>query len=165
MLRRAAVTLTTLGLAIGLTAAPAVAHEGHHHGSPGQNKATFALQCPGVGELTIEVTAVGQGRGVGRIVEGGKGVLIPTVATFEIRNAATGAVLSQETEEFAPGQRKMATTTCTGEFFRGTVAEVAEFDPDFAAELRDMGLADTDVVVAGISVDVLLRGPIARSGR
>lgn len=165
-LRRTAVTLAALGLALTVGAAPAAAHEGHEgtdRTRPGQNKDVIALHCKGVGDLTVEVTSAGMGRGVGRIVEGGKGVLIPTVATFEVRNDTTGELIASETEEFARGQRKLATTTCTATFFTGTLAEVEEFDPEFAAFLRELGLADDgDVITAQATVQALLRGRIAR---
>jgi hypothetical protein len=168
LLRRTAVTLAGLGLALTVGAAPAAAHEGHEGEekmSPGQNKDVIPLHCEGVGDLTVEVTSANKGRGVGRIIEGGKGVLIPTVATFEVRNETTGEVLESEVEEFAPGQRKMRTTTCTAEFFRGTLADVAEFDPEFAEFLAGQGVAETDLIVAEASVEALLRGPIAKSRR
>lgn len=166
LLRRTVTTLSALGLALVLGAAPAAAHEGHEEGgSPGQNKDVIPLICEGVGALTVEVTSAGEGRGVGRIIEGGKGVLIPTVATFEVRNVRTGAVLLSETETFAPGQRKMRTTTCTAEFFRGTLAQLAGFDPEFAAFLREMGVRENDVIVGGATVEALLRGPVAKSRR
>lgn len=167
LLRRTAATLTGLGLALTLGVAPAAAHEGHEEeGGPGQNKDVFSLHCEGVGDVTIEVTSAGEkGRGVGRIIEGGKGVLIPTLATFEVINETTGDVLESSVEEFAPGQRDRGTTTCSTEFFRGTVAQVEVLDPEFADFLRELEVAESDVIVAQLSVDVLLRGPIAKSGR
>lgn len=169
MLRRTAVILTTLGLALTFTAAPVAAHEGHEgheKRNPGQNKEVISLRCDGVGELTVQVTSAGEGRGVGRIIEGGKGVLIPRVFTFEIRNETTDQILESEVEELGPGQRSKRTTTCAAdEFFRGTVAEIAEFDPDYAEELRAIGVRETDVIVARLTVEASLRGPIARGGR
>ncbi len=165
LLRRAVATFTALGVALTLAAAPAAAHEGHEDRARGRNKEVFVVQCHGVGTLTIEVTSAGEGRGVGRIIEGGKGVLIPTIAVFEVRNETTGAVLSSEAQEFSGGQQKLDTTTCTSTVFTGTLADIELFDPEFAAELREAGVSETDVIVAEITVQVLLRGPIARSGR
>ena len=163
MFRRTATSLAALGCAVALTASPAAAHEGHEEGPRGQNKDVFTVQCDRVGELTIQVTSAGEGRGVGRIIEGGKGVLIPTVAVFEVRSG--GTVFFTETEEFAPGHRNKATTTCRINFFTGTLAQVEMFDPKFAAQLRAGGVGEDDVITAGATVQVLLRGPIARSGR
>ena len=59
----------------------------------------------------------------------------------------------------------MGTTTCSTEFFRATVAAIAEFEPEFAAFLRAMGVAETEVIIAELSVEGVLRGPIAKSGR
>lgn len=160
LLRRTAAAMTTVGLALGLAVAPATAHEGHEEGPPGRNKEVVTVQCAGVGELTVELTSAGQGRGVGRIVEGGKGVLVPRTAVFEVRNTTTGEALFSETD--ARGQRNKGTTTCTATFFSGTLADIDAFDPEFAAELRDAGVAETDVIVAQVTVEVLLRGPIAR---
>ena len=165
LLRRTAAAMTTAGLALGLTVAPAAAHEGHEEGPPGQHKDVFMLECEGVGPLTVEVTSAGQGRGVGRIIEGGKGVLIPTTFVFEVRNQTTGAVLFTETEELSGGKRKKNATTCTAPFFTGTLADIDGFEPAFAAELRAAGVAETDVIVAEGRIEVLLRGPIARSRR
>jgi hypothetical protein len=162
LLSRTAVAATSLGLALAVTAAPAAAHEGHEEGRPGQNKDVFPISCDGVGNLTVEVTSAGEGRGVGRIIEGGKGALIPVVAVFEVRNDTRGTVLESETEEFAPGQRKMSTTACTATFFSGTVAQVEAFDAEFAAFLREVGAGEDDVITAEVTVQVLLRGKIAR---
>ncbi len=164
-LRRTAATLTGAAFALILAASPAAAHEGHEEGPRGQNKDVFTVQCDRVGELTIQVTSAGEGRGVGRIIEGGKGVLIPTVAVFEVRNVTTGQVLFSETEQFSPGQRKMQTTTCRSTFFTGTLAQVQQFDPAFAQELRRAGVGVNDRITAQARVEVLLRGQVARSGR
>lgn len=164
-LRRTAVLVSGLGLALTAVATPAAAHEGHEgreKTSPGHNKDIIPLQCDGIGAVTVEVTSAGEGRGVGRIVDGGKGVLIPTVAVFEVRNDTTEQVITTETEEFAPGQRDMATTTCTAIFFTGTLAEVAAFDPDFAAFLQEAGARPTDTITAETTVRALLRGQIGR---
>lgn len=66
----------------------------------------FQLDCTGVGALTVvEVTSAGNGRGVGRIIEGGKGVVMPVTVVFELLNMTTGEELFSETEEFARGHR------------------------------------------------------------
>ena len=164
-LRRTAATLTGAAFALILAASPVAAHEGHEEGPRGQNKDVFTIQCDRVGDLTIQVTSAGEGRGVGRIIEGGKGVVIPTVAVFEVRSLTTGRVFASETEEFAPGQRKMQTTTCRSTFFTGTLAQIQQFDPQFAQELRGLGVGENEQITAEVRAEVLLRGPIARSGR
>ncbi len=154
--------LLTSGLTLTLLAGPALAHEEHVQGPPGQNKDQFPITCEGVaGELLIEVTSANRGRGVGRIIEGDKGVLIPTTAVFEVRNETTDETLFSDTEEFTKGQRKMQGTTCRLEFFRGTLEEVAAEDPDFADELRASGADEDDVISAGATIQALLRGPVA----
>lgn len=166
LLRRTATAIVAVGLGLTLTAAPTAAHEGDEEGRPGQNKDVIPLQCAGVGDLTIEVTSASEGRGVGRIVEGGKGVLIPTSAVFEVRNVTkSNAVVITATEELSKGQVAMPSTACTFEFFRGPLSDLALLDPGFAEELSDLGVALSDVVSAGGTVQVLLRGPVAKSQR
>jgi hypothetical protein len=162
LLRRTAVTLTGLGLMLTVGATPAAAHEGHGHASPGQNKDLIPLVCDGIGAFTVEVTSANKGRGVGRIVEGGKGVLIPVSAVFTVRDADTGEVFDSGSEVFAPGQQNMATTTCTVTFFEGTLAEVDAFDPEFASFLREAGVDENDVIIAQSRIQALLRGQVAR---
>ena len=167
LLRRTASVLTGLGLALTLGAAPVAAHEGHEEeGNPAQNRDVFTIQCDDAGEITIMVTSAGEkGRGVGRIIEGGKGVVIPVTATFSVRNDTADEEVFSETEVFARGQQKLPTTTCSAVFFTGTVAEILDFDEPFARELLDAGAEETDVITAQVTAQVLLRGPVARSGR
>ncbi len=160
LVRLTASVVATAGLALALAATPALAHEeGHDRERPGQNKDMFALDCAGLGTVEVEVTSAGEGIGVGKIV-GGRGVLIPVSAVFEVRNVTSGEVLFSESdeEEFASGHRNKATVACSAEFFRGTLEQVAEEDPEFADQLGDAGVGEDDVIAAGITVQVLVRG-------
>lgn len=112
-----------------------------------------------------EVTSAGNGRGVGRVLEGGKRVVIPTTVAFEARDAMTGEVLFSETEHFAKGHRGQGVTCTSPPIFVGTVAELAGFDPEGADILRAAGADDEDVVTLGLTAQALLRGRVARSGR
>jgi hypothetical protein len=109
------------------------------------------LTCNGT-TFTIAVPRAGDSNGVGQIV-GQKGHGIPVTFEFSVFDVTTDTLLFSEADAVGGGRAhpNQVTTHCTAVVFEGTAADF------FGPEPLSPGVAPTDIIRAGIAVDVIIK--------
>jgi hypothetical protein len=115
-------------------------------------KDVIALNCVGIGPVTVSVPRGNDNNGAGQLV-GAKGHGIPVAFTFTITDVTTNFVIDSESAAVGHGHahRNQATTTCSGVLFSGPASAF------FGGGPLPPGVAATDTIQVSIVGQVIVK--------
>jgi len=145
-MRRFTFTGVAVVVAALISAAPAAAS-----GPAAPGKESIAINCEGLGWITVSVARGENSNGAGQIV-GVQGHGIPVSFSEVVTDVTTGVELFSGSTAIGGGHShpNQATIVCTFEEFEATAGEI------FGSDLPP-GVAPTDVVRGAGAVDVILK--------